>query len=220
MGVVIGVVRYGAVGEDTGRGEGASEGGGEAMKGGVAAKGGVAVLAAVGAAGATARCTGAVVPGPVADEVVSTGGRGVRGVTEWRAGRGDGGVGAAAAAGGTAGRTASAGPDEVGAPSPGRRAAALRCTGWAGAPGGGLVAGRPVPGGESGTAGLGPGVVRAGTTGLLADRCTVGAAGASWCGPGTGPVADPPGTSADRFAARWTGAVGPAASEGRWADGE
>ncbi|MCW1094849.1 hypothetical protein OJ963_12870 [Streptomyces sp. RS2] len=58
------------------------------------------------------------------------------------------GAGACAAvgAGDTVGRTAPTGPDEVGAPSPGRRPAALRCTGAAG------VADLPVSGGDSGTA--------------------------------------------------------------------
>ncbi|MET9359024.1 hypothetical protein ABZY14_39885 [Streptomyces sp. NPDC006617] len=168
MGVVMGVLWCGAIEEDTGRGEGSAANGG---------------VAAVGAPGATARWTGGVVPGPVADEVVTTGGRGAPGVPERRAG----------CAEGAAGRTASAGPDEVGAPSPGRRAVALRCTGWAGALGSGLVAG---------------------ATGFWADRCAVGAAGASWRGAGA------PGTSAERFVARWTGGVGPAASEARWDDGE
>ncbi|MET9191631.1 hypothetical protein ABZX63_41190, partial [Streptomyces tendae] len=53
---------------------------------------------------------------------------------------------AAVGAGDTVGRTAPTGPDEVGAPSPGRRPAALRCTGAAG------VADLPVSGGDSGTA--------------------------------------------------------------------
>ncbi|MEU4984622.1 hypothetical protein [Streptomyces sp. NPDC021969] len=171
MGVVMGMVWCGANGADTGRDEGS------------AAKGGVA------AGGATARWTGGGVPGPVGDEVVTTGGRGAAGVPERRAG----------CAADAAGRTASAGPDEVGAPSPGRRAAALRCTGWAGVLGSGLVAG---------------------AAGFWADRCTAGAVGASWRGAGAGSVEGAPGTAADRFVARWTGGVGPAASEVRWDDGE
>ncbi|MYS54875.1 hypothetical protein GTW46_33280, partial [Streptomyces sp. SID6013] len=49
-------------------------------------------------------------------------------------------------AGAAAGRTALAGHEEVGAPSPGRRGAALRCTGWTGAAGEPLVPGRLLAG--------------------------------------------------------------------------
>ncbi|MFH8534988.1 hypothetical protein ACH4GE_42250 [Streptomyces tendae] len=115
------------------------------------------------------------------------------------------GAGACAAvgAGDTVGRTAPTGPDEVGAPSPGRRPAALRCTGAVGA------ADLPVSGGDSGTAGAGaprvPGVagevtVVAGIGPSGTRRCTGGC-----CRPSAGPSA------ADT--ARWTGGpAGPAVS--------
>lgn len=91
---------------------------------------------------------------------------------------GDVGVGAGVSvgAGVTAGRTAPTGPDEVGAPSPGRRPAALRCTGVAGA----VVL--PVSGRDSGTAGVGalrvPGAVgEAGAVTVVAGPGSVGADG-------------------------------------------
>ncbi|MFA3876669.1 hypothetical protein ABS735_23745 [Streptomyces sp. MMCC 100] len=212
-----------------------------AVKGGVAAEGGGAglVVDAAGEPGAVARWTGGVVRGSAgagpgaaagrrgADDEVSAGGRGAPSADERRAGCAGGVFGAGA---GAEGRTAAAGPEEVGAPRPGRRAVALRCTGWAGATGGVLAPGRalpalpvsarPVPvrppsGGESGTAGFGPEGVAARVTGTSADRWTAGAAGVSRCGARAGAVEGGPGASAARFVA---GRAGVAASEVRWDD--
>ncbi|MGC0426970.1 hypothetical protein RKD32_003325 [Streptomyces sp. SAI-195] len=110
----------------------------------------------------------------------------------------------------TGGRTALTGPDEVGAPSPGRRAVALRCTGAAGA-----VA-LPVSGRDRGTAGVGPvrvpgavgeagavavvaGVGSVGADGSVGVVGVVGAAGVAGAAEGgTGP-------SVRCSGARWTG---------------
>ncbi|MGW7657398.1 hypothetical protein ACWGJ7_36790 [Streptomyces tendae] len=116
---------------------------------------------------------------------------------------------AAVGAGDTVGRTAPTGPDEVGAPSPGRRPAALRCTGAAGA------ADLPVAGGDSGTAGAGvlrvPGVEgEAGVAGAATVVAGLGPSGTrrctgGCCRPSVGPSA------ADTV--RWTGGpAGPAVS--------
>ncbi|WP_432131718.1 hypothetical protein [Streptomyces tendae] len=128
----------------------------------------------------------------------------------------DAGAGAGACAGdcaavgadATVGRTAPTGPDEVGAPSPGRRPAALRCTGAVGA------ADLPVAGEDSGTAGVGalraPGVAgEAGVVGAVTVVAGIGPSGTRrWtggcCRPSVGPSA------ADTV--RWTG--GPAGPAG------
>ncbi|MDA5147539.1 hypothetical protein PEM37_39250 [Streptomyces sp. AD681] len=129
----------------------------------------------------------------------------------------DAGAGAGACAGdcaavgadATVGRTAPTGPDEVGAPSPGRRPAALRCTGAVGA------ADLPVCGGDSGTAGVGalrvPGVAgEAGVVGAVTVVAGIGPSGTrrctgGWCRPSEAPSA------ADTV--RWTGGpAGPAVS--------
>ncbi|CAM5324550.1 hypothetical protein STENM327S_07967 [Streptomyces tendae] len=102
------------------------------------------------------------------------------------------------------GRTAPTGPDEVGAPSPGRRPATLRCTGVAG------VAVLPVSGRDSGTAGVGAGGVP-GVVGEAAGAVAVGpgsagadgAAGAAGVAEG-GVIA----SSVRRSGARWTGGCG------------